>query len=72
MDIFYQVWFANDQLAARFIEEIDFDYAVSDATGAPPHRRRITRRRSGRRLACQCREGVPAPGTPEATSSVAN
>jgi HK97 family phage major capsid protein len=28
------VWFANDQLAIRFIEEIDFDYAASDATAA--------------------------------------
>jgi hypothetical protein len=27
------IWFANDQLAARFIEEIDFDYAA-DATAA--------------------------------------
>lgn len=25
------VWFANDQLAVRFIEEIDFDYAAKDA-----------------------------------------
>ncbi len=23
------VWFANDQLAVRFIEEIDFDYAAT-------------------------------------------
>jgi HK97 family phage major capsid protein len=29
-----QVWFANDQLAVRFIEEIDFDYAAIDATAA--------------------------------------
>ena len=29
-----QVWFANDQLAVRFIEEIDFDYAALDATAA--------------------------------------
>jgi HK97 family phage major capsid protein len=29
-----QVFFANDQLAVRFIEEIDFDYAASDATAA--------------------------------------
>jgi HK97 family phage major capsid protein len=29
-----QVWFANDQLAVRFIEEIDFDYAATDATAA--------------------------------------
>jgi hypothetical protein len=28
------VWFANDQLAVRFIEEIDFDYAATDATAA--------------------------------------
>jgi len=28
------VWFANDQLAIRFIEEIDFDYAASDTTTA--------------------------------------
>lgn len=28
------VWFANDQLAIRFIEEIDFDYAASNATAA--------------------------------------
>jgi HK97 family phage major capsid protein len=28
------VWFANDQLAIRFIEEIDFDYAAPDATAA--------------------------------------
>lgn len=28
------VWFANDQLAIRFIEEIDFDYAATDATAA--------------------------------------
>ena len=28
------VYFANDQLAIRFIEEIDFDYAASDATAA--------------------------------------
>jgi hypothetical protein len=26
------VWFVNDQLAVRFIEEIDFDYAADDAT----------------------------------------
>jgi HK97 family phage major capsid protein len=29
-----QVWFANDQLAVRFIEEIDFDYCAIDATAA--------------------------------------
>ncbi len=28
------VYFANDQLAVRFIEEIDFDYAAIDATAA--------------------------------------
>jgi HK97 family phage major capsid protein len=28
------VWFANDQLAIRFIEEIDFDYAAEDAAAA--------------------------------------
>lgn len=28
------VWFANDQLAIRFIEEVDFDYAAPDATAA--------------------------------------
>ncbi len=28
------VWFANDQLAIRFIEEIDFDYCAADATAA--------------------------------------
>ncbi len=34
MDTSEHVWFANDQLAVRFIEEIDFDYAASDATTA--------------------------------------
>jgi len=29
-----QVWFANDQIAVRFIEEIDFDFCASDATAA--------------------------------------
>ncbi len=29
-----QVFFVNDQLATRFIEEIDFDYAAVDAMGA--------------------------------------
>ena len=29
-----QVFFVNDQLAVRFIEEIDFDYAAPDATAA--------------------------------------
>ena len=28
------VWFANDQLAIRFIEEVDFDYAAVDAVAA--------------------------------------
>jgi HK97 family phage major capsid protein len=34
MDTSDQVWFANDQLAVRFIEEIDFDNVASDATAA--------------------------------------
>jgi HK97 family phage major capsid protein len=34
LDTSEHVWFANDQLAVRFIEEIDFDYAASDATAA--------------------------------------
>jgi HK97 family phage major capsid protein len=34
MDTSEHVWFANDQLAVRFIEEIDFDYAAADATAA--------------------------------------
>jgi HK97 family phage major capsid protein len=34
IDTSEHVWFANDQLAVRFIEEIDFDYAASDATAA--------------------------------------
>jgi HK97 family phage major capsid protein len=34
MDTSEHVWFANDQLAVRFIEEIDFDYAALDATSA--------------------------------------
>src|SRR5205085_6138221 len=34
IDTSEQVWFANDQLAVRFIEEIDFDYAATDATAA--------------------------------------
>jgi HK97 family phage major capsid protein len=34
MDTSEHVWFANDQLAVRFIEEIDFDYAAIDATAA--------------------------------------
>ena len=32
IDTSEHVWFANDQLAVRFIEEIDFDYAAPDAT----------------------------------------
>ncbi len=28
------VYFKNDQLAVRFIEEIDFDYVVQDAAAA--------------------------------------
>ena len=32
MDTSEHVYFANDQLAVRFIEEIDFDYAANDAT----------------------------------------
>ena len=32
LDTSDQVWFMNDQLAIRFIEEIDFDYAADDAT----------------------------------------
>ena len=32
MDTSEHVWFANDQLAVRFIEEIDFDYMATDAT----------------------------------------
>ena len=34
IDTSEHVWFANDQLAVRFIEEIDFDYAATDATAA--------------------------------------
>jgi hypothetical protein len=34
MDTSEHVYFANDQLAVRFIEEIDFDYAAVDATAA--------------------------------------
>ena len=34
IDTSEHVWFANDQLAVRFIEEIDFDYAAPDATAA--------------------------------------
>jgi HK97 family phage major capsid protein len=32
MDTSEHVWFANDQLAVRFIEELDFDYMATDAT----------------------------------------
>ena len=34
IDTSTHVWFANDQLAVRFIEEIDFDYCALDATAA--------------------------------------
>ena len=34
IDTSEHVWFANDQLAVRFIEEIDFDYSAVDATAA--------------------------------------
>ena len=34
IDTSAHVFFANDQLAVRFIEEIDFDYAAMDATAA--------------------------------------
>ncbi len=34
IDTSEHVWFANDQLAVRFIEEIDFDYISVDATAA--------------------------------------
>lgn len=34
IDTSEHVYFANDQLATRFIEEIDFDYAAADATAA--------------------------------------
>jgi HK97 family phage major capsid protein len=32
LDTSEHIYFANDQLAVRFIEEIDFDYAATDAT----------------------------------------
>jgi HK97 family phage major capsid protein len=32
MDTSEHMWFLNDQLAVRFIEEIDFDYAAGEAT----------------------------------------
>jgi HK97 family phage major capsid protein len=34
IDTSEHVWFANDQLAVRFIEEIDFDYCAADAAAA--------------------------------------
>ena len=34
LDTSEHVYFANDQLAVLFIEEIDFDYAAVDATAA--------------------------------------
>ena len=34
IDTSEHVWFANDQLAVRFIEEVDFDYCAVDATAA--------------------------------------
>jgi HK97 family phage major capsid protein len=34
IDTSEHVWFANDQLAVRFIEEIDFDYCAVDAAAA--------------------------------------
>jgi hypothetical protein len=34
IDTSEHVWFANDQLAVRFVEEIDFDCAAVDATAA--------------------------------------
>jgi HK97 family phage major capsid protein len=34
IDTSEHVWFANDQLAVRFIEEIDFDFVANDATAA--------------------------------------
>jgi HK97 family phage major capsid protein len=34
IDTSEHVWFINDQLAVRFVEEIDFDYAAVDATAA--------------------------------------
>jgi HK97 family phage major capsid protein len=34
IDTSSHVWFANDQLAVRFIEEIDFDYCAVDAVAA--------------------------------------
>jgi HK97 family phage major capsid protein len=34
IDTSEHVWFSNDQLAVRFIEEIDFDYCAADASAA--------------------------------------
>ena len=34
MDTSEHVYYANDQLAVRFIEEIDLDYVASDAAAA--------------------------------------
>ncbi|HEV2393058.1 MAG TPA: phage major capsid protein [Verrucomicrobiae bacterium] len=34
IDTSTHIWFSNDQLAVRFIEEIDFDYCAEDATAA--------------------------------------
>ena len=34
IDTSEQVYFVNDQLGVRFIEEIDFDYMATDATAA--------------------------------------
>ena len=34
IDTSSDVFFANDQLAVRFIEEVDFDYVAVDATAA--------------------------------------
>jgi HK97 family phage major capsid protein len=34
IDTSEHVWFSNDQLAVRFIEEIDFDYVANDVTAA--------------------------------------
>ena len=34
IDTSEHVWFSNDQLSVRFIEEVDFDYAAQDAMSA--------------------------------------
>jgi HK97 family phage major capsid protein len=34
MDTSDQVYFVNDQLGVRFIEEVDFDYMATDAAAA--------------------------------------